>query len=498
MDGLFFLFVFLGALSGFFIGAIPGLSVSMAMSLLVSFTYSWDAHLALALAMGIYVVGVYAGSYASILLNIPGAPGSVVTALDGYSMTLQKKSSQAIQLATVYSFIGSFISFVLLFLLAKPMASMALAFRPHDFLLVAIASLLVLLRLESKQLFKAICSMFAGFFFSQVGMDPIWGQARLTFQLPSLQGGIALVPVLIGIFGLAEALLQMRSLTSAVTCPTRVDKSENKLAFPPHAGKDEGWNKVLKHKALGLWSSLIGALVGALPGAGAPVAAFFAYAFAGKRHGDKKPALGEGAPEGIVASEAANNACVGGALIPLLTLGIPGDAVTAILLATFTLHGLRPGPLFLAENKEIFYAILAAGILASVSILLLGALAQRLVRHLFTIPRYLLFPIVVVLCILGAYTANQRMIDVWVMLFFTAVGIFLRKAEFSLPAFILAFVLGGMIDVNFRRTVSLLLVEENIWHYFTQGYVTPVLVILLLLICLSWLRAFLRKKNSVV
>lgn len=448
VDYQFILMVFLGSLTGLLVGAIPGLSVTMTTALLVSITYSWQPKYALAMIMGVYVVGVFSGAISSILINIPGTPASVVTTLDGYPLAKKGKAVLALKYATVYSFVGSIFSFVVLALLAKPLSEVALRFHPMDYFLLVVFGLLTVGSLTSQSLAKGMISITLGLLISMVGLDSVLGIPRLTFGIADLTGGISAVPVFIGLFGLSEVLFAMLS-GSAKAELSKVEEDKTDM------------REILKHFGKSLYYSTIGVLIGALPGAGGPVASFLAYNHAKRIEKNPGAEFGEGAVEGIVASESANNAVIGGALVPLLTLAIPGDAVTAIILSVFYLHGLQPGPLFLKTNAPAFVAIVVAGIVACVFLLVLGLFLAPRISKILTIPKQILLPIVVVVCVVGAFAGNNRMFDVLVMIVFGLIGLFMRKNGYSITAMTLALVLGSTIDINFRRAVSLATSESN-------------------------------------
>ncbi len=443
----FILFVFLGALTGLLVGAIPGLSVTMATALLVSVTYTWHTSNALAMIMGVYVVGVFSGAVSAILINIPGAPSSVVTTLDGYPLAKQGKADTALKYAAVYSFVGSVFSFLLLWLMARPIAAITLRFTPMDYFLLALFGLATVGSLTAKSFSKGLISAAMGLIISMIGMDSVMGIPKLTFGIADLHSGVSIVPVLVGLFGLSEVLTVIAEGDAGQI--VRVKKEIVKT------------RDVLKHLGMSMYYCLIGTFVGALPGAGGPVASFLAYSQATKLV--KKPSVpfGEGAIEGIVASESANNAVIGGALIPLLTLAIPGDAVTAVILSVFYVHGLQPGPMFVKTNPAMFAAILAGGLIASVFLLLLGLGLGSQLSRLLLIPSKILLPMVIVLCVIGSFAGNNRLFDVLLMFVFGLIGFFMRRYGYSIAAMTLAVVLGGMMDSNFRRAVSLAVSEEN-------------------------------------
>ena len=472
LDVRFVLLVFAGSVAGLFVGAIPGLSVSMATALLVSVTYSWQTTDALATVMGVYVVGVFSGALSAILINIPGAPSSVVTTLDGFPLANRGEAYKALKYAIIYSFIGTLFGFIVLWLLAKPISLVALKFTPMDYFLLALFGLSTVGSLTTKSFAKGLISAALGLLFSLVGIDPVLGTTRLTFGIEGLNAGINIVPALVGLFGFAEVL--------SVISGSSMDAEVSKVTKAVVRTKD-----VLKHFFHSLYYSTIGTVVGALPGAGGPVAAFLAYSEAKRIVKHPSRPFGEGAVEGIVASEAANNACIGGALIPLLTLAIPGDAVTAIILSVFYVHGLRPGPMFIRTNPEMFHAILAGGFLGSFFLLVLGFLAAPRISKIIAVPKRILLPLVTVLCVIGSFAVNNRGFDVALMFFFGVLGFLMRKREYSVAPMTLAIVLGGMMDSNFRRAISLASSEDHFYAALFGRPLTLVLTALTLVTLLS-------------
>jgi len=469
----FVLLVFLGSVAGLFVGSIPGLSVSMATALLVSITYTWETNNALAMIMGVYVVGVFSGAVSAILINIPGAPSSVVTTLDGYPMAKRGEAYKALFYATIYSFIGSVFGLVALWLLAKPVSALALNFRAQDYFLLSLFGLLTVGSVTSKNYAKGIAAAVLGVLLSLIGLDPVDGTARLTFGLTQLNNGIATVPALVGLFGFAEVLSVVFAGNGGQQIQAMKQTSINV------------W-KALKHWPLSLYTSLIGTLIGALPGAGGPVAAFLAYNETRRLCKKTEVPFGEGAVEGIVASESSNNACIGGALIPMLTLGVPGDAVTAIIMSVFIIHGLQPGPTFLTKCADSFGAILIAGFIACVAVLLLGLLVAPRLSKVIAIPKSILLPIVTVLCVVGAFACNNRLFDVVLMFLFGLVGFIMRRRQFPAAPMVLGLVLGKTMDTNFRKAMKLALIKKNPLAYLYSGRpITIILTACIVLILLS-------------
>lgn len=472
IDLRFILFVFMGSVAGLFVGSIPGLSVSMATALLVSITYSWNTVDALATIMGVYVVGVYSGAISAILINIPGAPSSVVTTLDGYPLVLKNRSHEALSFASMYSFIGSAFGLIALMIFAKPVSMIALKFTPMDYFLLAFFGLATVGAVTSKNYIKGLLSATFGLIVSMIGLDPLVGTPRMIMGVYNLQSGIAVVPALIGLFGFSEVLsvIYNNNLSQVVM---KVDKSKVKL------------KTLLGHWKLSMYTSTIGTLIGALPGAGGPVAAFIAYNETKRLVKNPETPFGEGAVEGIVASESANNACIGGALIPMLTLAVPGDAVTAILLSVFYIHGLKPGPMFLTESPEMFSAILAGGFIGCIALLVLAYLVGPKISKVISVPKNILLPLVVVLSVVGSFATNNRLFDVVLMFAFGLIGFIMNLREYPTAPMILAIVLGGMMDSNFRRSVSLASSTDNMILSMFGRPITIFLLIATILVILS-------------
>ena len=477
----FILLVFLGSLAGLFVGAMPGLSVTMATALLVSVTFTWEVNNAMALIMGVYTVGVYSGAVTAILVNIPGAPSSVATTLDGYPMAKNGKALLALKTAAYYSFLGTFIGLIVLAISANQVSKLALSFTPIDYFLLALFGLTTVGSLTADNFTKGMISAFIGVFISTIGMDPIMGVGRFTFGITNLQRGISIIPALIGLFGFSELLYQISSKDKEIkSIEVEKEKIDNK--------------KIFKHFGLGIQSSIIGVLIGALPGAGGPVASLLAYNQAKKTSKDLEVPFGEGAIEGLVASEAANNGCIGGALIPMLTLAVPGDAVTAVILSAFYVHGLRPGPLLFTETPEMFSVILAGGFIGAIMILILGLTVAPLLAKVAKIKQRHLLPIVALLCIIGSYAASTNAFDVLLMLIFGILGFIMRKRNYSVAPMVLGLVLGGIMDSNFRRAMSLISTSDNVLR---DLFFKPITIVLLIFVLFSILSNFTGIKTKV-
>ncbi|TWI58137.1 tripartite tricarboxylate transporter permease [Halalkalibacter nanhaiisediminis] len=455
-----------GTIAGIIIGAIPGLSVTMAVVLLVSLTFSWDLFPALALMMGVFVGGVYGGSRSAILLNIPGGPAALATTFDGYPLTQQGKAGYAIGITTIFSFIGGLIGLIFLIIAAPLVSDIAISFSPRDYFLLAVIGLFLVGSLSEGSLSKAIFAAGFGVIVGLVGMDPMNGAGRFTFDSLALMSGINFITALLGLFGFSEVLHQLKTLHDKGETTKVIGK-----IIPP-------FRILFNLLPLSIRVSVLGVLTGALPGVGGEIAALLAYDHAKRTVKKPKKEFGKGAYEGVMAPEAANNAAVGGALIPMLTLGIPGDAVTAVIIGGLFIHGLRPGPMLMTESPDLFYIIAGSALLANIFLLLFGLLAVSYFARIFLISKKILLPIVALITIIGAYAINNSITDVYWMLGFGVLGYFMKQYGFPVGPLVLGIILGPMIDVSFRRAVM----SENgdLVAFGMSFFSSPISTILLL------------------
>ncbi|RKR03427.1 putative tricarboxylic transport membrane protein [Kushneria sinocarnis] len=430
-----------GTLAGIYVGALPGLSVTMATSILISFTFAWDINQALALIVGIYCGGVYGGSRTAILLNIPGAPSAVATSFDGYPLAQRGEVGQAIGLSTVMSVIGGLIGVLVLASVAPFLAEMSLQFAPRDYFLIAGLGLLLVGSLSAQSLARGIFAAALGGVIGLIGLDPVTAEPRFTLGFTNLMGGIHYVVVMIGMFGVAEALFQLHQL-NAETVRQKVDRIVPSL------------NLVLKFLPLSIRTSIIGVIVGALPGTGGDIASLFAYDHAKRSVKNPAQPFGKGAYEGLVAPETANNAAVGGAYVPMLTLGMPGDAVTAIIIGALVIHGLNPGPMLMIQTPHIFWFTVGNLVLANLFLLIFGLTGIRIFARIVELPRAILIPTIMVLCVVGTYSLNSSMTEVYWMLGFGLVGYFMKIYGFQMGPVILGVILGPLMDKSYRQAMS--------------------------------------------
>lgn len=433
--------VAIGTFGGIYIGAIPGLSVTMAVSILISFTFSWDVNPALALMIGIWTGGVYGGSRSAVLLNIPGAPAAVATAFDGYPLAKLGEAGRAIGLSTTASVIGGVLG-VIAFAIAAPVISeYSLMFAPRDYFLLSIMGILLVGSLSGESLAKGIFTGALGVLLSMVGMDTFTGQGRFTFGSVGLMTGIHYVAIMIGVFGVSEAFVQLHELG------VEPIKQDVRRIIP-------SWRALFQHLYLIVKCSLIGIGVGALPGTGGDIAALLAYGHA--RRSVKKPTrpFGQGAIEGLIAPETANNAAIGGAYIPMLTLGIPGDAVTAVIIGALYIHGLKPGPMLMIETPHLFWYSTGCMLVANVFLLIFGLSGIKAFAKLIEVRKGLLLPIIIMISVIGTYAINNSIYDVYWMLGFGVFGYFLKMYGFQTGPVILGVILGPLMETGYRQAMA--------------------------------------------
>ncbi|MBR2644121.1 MAG: tripartite tricarboxylate transporter permease [Clostridia bacterium] len=431
----------LGTLMGVYIGAIPGLSGTMAVSLLVSLTYTWSETPAIALIMGVFVGVVYGGSRSAILLNIPGAPAAVATGFDGYPLARKGKAAEAMGLACVQSFIGTILGILALAFLTPQISKISSLFRSVDYLLLGVLALLLVGSVSKGRMTKGLLGAALGLFLGCVGNTSQFSVNRFTFGVRYLDGGIGFIVAMIGLFGAGEALYQL-----SIDAPT-VRQDIPKRIVPP-------FRTILKHLPLTLFSSVLGIFVGALPGAGGDMAALLGYDAAKRTVRRNEVPFGEGAVEGLIAPETANNAAIGGALIPMLTLGVPGDAITAVLLGALSMRGVSHLSLQSAR-PDLYLLILAALVLSALFLLLFGLTGIRLFVRMLHIPKGLLMPVILMLCTVGAYAINANIYDVLLMVGFGLLGFVMKRFDYPVAPIVLGLILRNLLETNAIRVVLL-------------------------------------------
>jgi putative tricarboxylic transport membrane protein len=434
------LIIVIGSSLGIMAGAIPGISGTMALALAVPLTYVMNPITALLLLVSIYASSVYAGSVSGILFRTPGAPEGVAATLDGHVMAKKGFAGEALGVDIFSSVTGGIFGTIMLALIAPQLAKVALEFGPSEYFALAVLGLSVVSSLGTKNELKALISVLMGLFVATVGIDKISGFNRFTFGTTTLLGGIDFIPVIIGLFAVAEVLNRIREMRGMEGIRARAKAKLPSL-------------KVINRlKGLLLRSWFIGTFIGILPGVGATTAAFVSLSEAVRwsKHPEK---FGTGIPEGVAAPEAANNAACSGAMVPLLTLGIPGSAGTAIMLGAFLIHGLRPGPLLFLQQPKLVYSIFVGMLLANLSIIILAKLFIRYFSKVIELPYNILGPGIIIFCVVGTFAIRNNFGDIWIMVFFAIIGFFMERYGYPLAPIILGVVLGPIAEENLRQAM---------------------------------------------
>lgn len=438
---LHFPFLFLGVVGGIIVGALPGLTGSVGIILLLPFVYYLDVSTAMVMLCGMFCGSMYGGSISAILISTPGTPSAAATVLDGYPLAQKGEAGKAIGVATIASTIGGMISTFCLMLIAPQLARVAIKFGPVEYFALTVFGLTVIASVAGKSLVKGLISGFFGLMIATIGLDPVTGYARYSFNIPNLMTGFPLLPVLIGLFAISQVFVQLESAGKQVQ---QFDQNI-KNVLP-------SWKELKQLALVMISSSFLGTLIGVIPGTGGAIAAFLAYNEA--RRWSKDPdSFGTGNLAGIAAPEAANNGTTGGAMVPLLTLGIPGDVVTAVMLGALMLIGLRPGPLLFKEHADVVNAIFAGLILSNVLILLLGIVSVKLFPKVLKVPNQILFPIIFALCFLGSFALNNSVYDMLIALIFGVLGYIMRKNDFPAAPVVLGVILGPIAEDVLGRAI---------------------------------------------
>lgn len=431
--------LFAGILVGYLVGALPGLSAGVGMALLIPFTFGLDPVVSVVMLISLYMASEYSGAIPAILVNTPGEPSSAVTALDGYPMREQGKAGEALTLSILGSAFGSILSTVLLIFTVGAMTKVALAFGPAEYFALAVLGLSLVSTLSSSSITRGLIALLFGLILTTIGTDPVDGLPRFVFN-DGFLSGVPFVSALIGLFALSEVLRMLETTDEPVTRLDRLPSVSGQFnLLRPHT-----WNMVR--------STLIGYVIGVIPGAGATIASIMAYSI--QRRLSKSPeTFGKGNPEGVVAAETANNACMPGALAPMLALGIPGKASTAVLIGALAIQGVQPGPLIFTQHPEIPYSIYISLLIGMPFMVVLGLYGSRLWVRLTQIPRGVVAGIVCAVCLLGTFSESKDIFSIWVAVGFGIVGYLLEKVRVEPAPIVLALVLGYMMESNFRRAM---------------------------------------------
>jgi putative tricarboxylic transport membrane protein len=458
--------VLVGVTAGMIMGAIPGINGPMAIALCIPLSYYMSPVAAIGFLVGLNKGAFYGGSISGVLLNTPGTPEAAATCWDGYPLSRQGKGQKALKMALYGSVSGDAFSTVVLILVAAPFAAVALYMGPPEIFALICLAMTIIAGLGTKSLARGLIAAALGFLVATCGTEPVSALPRLTFDIYQLERGISLIPVAIGMLAFSEIIIQLeehlRDGNSQCTLSFSSNPEDNKLSWREYRGTI---------KTL-LRSSAAGTAVGAMPGLGAPVASFFAYDRA-KKSSKNPEEFGKGNLEGIAASESANSAVLGASLIPLFTLGIPGNVAAALLIGAFIIHGMIPGPLMFEENAQFIYSIYGSLILANIFLLGVGQIGMRAFCRVVQTPPVILYPIIIFTCIMGSYLAQYNVFDVKLMLFFAFLAYFMRKFDFSFICFIIGFILAPIWETALQQVI--ISSEHDPYMFFTR----PVALILM-------------------
>ena len=462
---------------GIIVGMLPGLTATMGVALMTTLTFKMAASNAIIILICMYIGAIYGGSRSAILLNIPGTPANAATCVDGYPLAKQGLAGRAIGIATTGSFLGSVIGMFCLAIFTPLIGSVALQFKSHEFFWFSIFGIIICGNLTApKDPLKGWMAGFLGLFVAMIGMEGIHAYERFSFGNTDLAGGIALIPAMVGAFGFAEIIGVMRYSVVEVV-QTKFDR-----VIPKLRDITMYWKTIIR-------SGLVGTIIGAIPGVGEDIAAWVSYDMA-KRSSKEKEKFGKGSIEGLMAAETGNNACVPGAIIPVLTLAIPGSAPAAVLLGAMLIHGVRPGPLIMIEFPTFVSEVVAMVFLATVAMFILGLSLVRVLVKVLMVPRAKLMPVVFVLCLVGAFAIQQRYFDIGVMVVFGILGFLMREMDYPMAPMVLGIILGDILDKNLRR--ALMLEDGHLLPFFTR----PISLIIIALIAFTVISRFSWYRNG--
>lgn len=479
--GLFLLL--LGTTLGITVGAIPGLTGAMVIALTLPLTYTMDdPRHAMMLLVSMYVGSVSGGLITATLLRMPGTPASVMTTLDGYPMAKNGQPGRALGLGIMASFVGGLVSCIFLITLSKPMAEFSTRFGPWEFFSLVMMALVLITSVGGKSLSRALLAGLFGMLCAMPGVEEATGEIRLTMGFAELNGGLKLLPVLIGLFAVSQVINEVLNMHKPVD---QIDVKDQRVLPTARDWRVNFFNM--------LRSSIIGTWIGILPGIGANIGSVAAYSTA-KTFSKDPDKFGHGSEEGVVSSESANNATVGGALIPLVAMGIPGSVIDAILLGALVLHGLQPGPLLFRSNPDLIYTIMGTYAIANVLMFAILVLAVKYIARLTDIPKSLLIPVVMTFCVVGSYSLNNRMFDVWVMLVFGLAGFSMERLRIPLAPFVIGFVLGPIAEKNL--CAGLMSTDGDYSPLLTRPISLTFLIVSLVMLALPLVGRLRRPRNA--
>jgi putative tricarboxylic transport membrane protein len=475
------LYLLVGTFSGLIIGTLPGLTATMAVAILTPLTFWLSPNEGLAMLIGVWNSAIFSGGISAILINTPGTPASIASTFDGFALTKKGMAGLALGINVVFSFIGGILGVVALILVGFPLARFALSFGPAEYFTLAIFGLSTMVAVSGKSILKGMISGFIGFSIALVGLDPIFGSERFTFGRMELLSGISFVPVMIGLFGIGEVLSQIFTKSRTTSADTQT-VTQIKRVIPT-------FKEVKDLTPVALLSSLIGVVIGVIPGAGADIAGLVAWDQS-RRIAKRPEEYGKGSLEGLAASTTANNACLGGALTTMMALGLPGDAVTAILIGAFIIYGVQPGPIMFRDHASFVYMVITLMMLANVAFLAVGFFFSKVLTKFLSLPQSFIWSTIIILSLVGSYAINNSAFDLMIVFLSGVLGFIFRLLDVPLGPIVLALILGPMAEANMRR--ALILSGGSFTTFFTR----PISLILLILSAASLLTSVIRKRKS--
>ncbi len=475
------LYLLVGTFSGLIIGTLPGLTATMAVAILTPLTFWLSPNEGLAMLIGVWNSAIFSGGISAILINTPGTPASIASTFDGFALTKKGMAGLALGINVFFSFIGGILGVVALILVGFPLARFALSFGPAEYFTLAIFGLSTMVAVSGKSILKGMISGFIGFSIALVGLDPIFGSERFTFGRMELLSGISFVPVMIGLFGIGEVLSQIFTKSRTTSADTQT-VTQIKRVIPT-------FKEVKDLTPVALLSSLIGVVIGVIPGAGADIAGLVAWDQS-RRIAKRPEEYGKGSLEGLAASTTANNACLGGALTTMMALGLPGDAVTAILIGAFIIYGVQPGPIMFRDHASFVYMVITLMMLANVAFLAVGFFFSKVLTKFLSLPQSFIWSTIIILSLVGSYAINNSAFDLMIVFLSGVLGFLFRLLDVPLGPIVLALILGPMAEANMRR--ALILSGGSFTTFFTR----PISLILLILSAASLLTSVIRKRKS--
>lgn len=470
------MYLIFGVIGGVVIGALPGLTATMGVAILLPFTFGMNPTTGLIMLVGIYIGAIYGGSISAILLNTPGTPASAATCLDGYPLVKRGQAAKALSASTIASVIGGLISCIALTTVSPYLAKFALKFSAPEYFALALFGLTIIASISAQNFIKGITAGVIGLLISTIGMDPITSFPRYTLNNVNLLNGLSVIPILIGLFAVSEVFNQIEEIAveKKIKKDIKIDRNYMSLL------------EIKECLPTMIKSGFIGTFIGSIPGAGADIAAFVCYNEV--KRANKSENFGNGNLKGISAPEAGNNGVTGGALVPLLTLGVPGDAVAAVLLGALIVQGLTPGPLLFQQNPNIVYGLFSSMILGNIILLFVGLCGIKFYSKIVEIPKTLMIPSILILSTVGSYSMNNSIFDVGVTLFFGVLGYIMNKIKMPSSPIVLAVILGPMLETNFRKAI--LMYEGSYSFLWTR----PLTIIFLVLTIMSLISVYKKIK----